>query len=479
MQTPLMIMAVLVIVITYGVFLNNLRTGRYELLSWRNIFLMGFAQFYGFGTYLTFSHGFGSDVYVAGSEGQLKLFVAIPLFLTTLIISLRVGGRWRGFGKMIPKLQLPITDAGILAASVAVIAAALAMSVLPMGSYIALVIVQFKVGLAGTAAALATYYLIARRFNPIAWGLFIAVMGAAGLVAMVGEVGRRGLLGVMMAVAWMWWYYSLKHNKFGSKVLKLGAIGAGIFTLVLFYASFRGEASGGDGGFSLSTRLQQVQRFARNPFVQRGSLLNMIGSDAPSDTMYIMERYPQSYPYEYLHGARFFLTNPIPRSIWADKPEGLGKMVQNQVGTAANLGVGFLGHGWAEGGFLGIMSYGVFFGLLIGAMDRLIRERSWNPYFVAAIGANLGNVFGLPRGETSLFLLNVVAGFVGTTGVLVAIRMVLGPFMATGRPLLTAGNQWILEPEPTEEHIENEFAGEYDAAAYGYDSNPEPISRSA
>jgi len=454
METPLVIMSVLVVVIIYGVILNNLRTGKYDLLSWRNVFIMGFAQFYGFGTYYTITLRYGSDIYVAGPEGLLKLFLAIPFFLILLAICFKIGERWKNFGKYIPALRLPVTDPGIVIATLLLVAAGIVASALPMVSYLNVLIVQIRGGMAGTAAGLATYYLIARKFNPIAWMLFGLVVVSAMLVGMVGETGRRGLLGVLMGIAWMWWYYALRHNSLGSKMVKLGSIGAVTFVFIMLYASFRGEGgnTSADGGFSLSMRAQQITEFAKNPMIQKNAILNMMGSDAPTDTMFIMENYPNSFEYQYFNGALFFLSNPIPRYLWPGKPIGMGKMVQEQLGTPANLGVGILGHGWAEGGWFGIATYAIFFGILIGALDRLIRERSWNPYFVAAIGANLGNVFGLARGETSLFLLLVVSGFIGAVVVLYGAKMVFGPIMASGAPLLTIANQWILDPEGAEQH---------------------------
>lgn len=468
MDTTLQIMSVLVMIAIYGVILSNLRSKKQDLISWRNIFLLGFAQFYGIGTYLTISDRFGSDIYVAGPRGMFTLFLALPFFLILLFIFAAIGSRWVGFRKLIPKLQLPITDPGIVLTTVALLGAAVVAAVLPMTSYLNVIIAQVKGGLAGAAIGLATYYLIARKFNPIAWTMFGVTFVATFLIGMVGETGRRGVLGVLMAIGWMWWYYGLRSQTIFSKLLKFGAIGALTFTVVLLYASFRGEggtSSTGGGGFTMSMRANQIMEFAKNPKIQQNAIFNLLGSDAPTDTMFIMENYPDSYEYDPFNGLKFFISNPIPRAIWPSKPIGMGVVVQRQLGTPANLGIGILGHGWSEGGWLGIAGYAIFFGILCGALDRLIRDRAWNPYFVAAIGSNLGNVFGIARGETSLFMVLVVAGFIGAAFVIYMAKLTCGPIMAAGRPLLTPTNQWIAAPAEHELPDDSGDSGEYAAAA--------------
>jgi hypothetical protein len=99
--------------------------------------------------------------------------------------------------------------------------------------------------------------------------------------------------------------------------------------------------------------------------------------------------------------------------MWPSKPEGMAVVVERQMRAQANLGIGIIGHGWAEGGWLGVLGYAAFFGFLAGAVDGLIKQRAWNPYFISAIGSCLGQLVAIPRGETSLFFLLVIAGFIG------------------------------------------------------------------
>ena len=127
--------------------------------------------------------------------------------------------------------------------------------------------------------------------------------------------------------------------------------------------------------------------------------------------------------------------NPIPRAIYPGKPKALGILLQEQFKIAANLGPGIIGHGWAEAGWIGIVYYAVFFGCLVAVADRLTLERLNNPYFIAAAGSNLGNVLGLARGETSMFLDMIVAGSAACLILYAVGGSVFRPYMLVGRPI--------------------------------------------
>lgn len=456
MQLLLTILSVLVVLGTAGIMLYDLKTKKYEFLSLRNIFLLGFAHFFGIGTYFTAVSGYGTDLYTAGEKGWRMLFIGTLLFIIVFTIAQRFGRSWRWVGKVIPAVQLPITQMGINLSIVALLAGAFLGAVLPNSGYLAAMYSQFRGGMAGAAVGLACYNLLARRFNPVAWVVFIGTLGAAVLVSTVGDIGRRSLLGVMLAVGWIWYYFSLRYRRVTPTLIKVGTLMLAAFFALVIYAGFRGQGAGagvGRGGFSLQTRFQQIAEAITNPTVSSGDVQSSIMSDAPTNSMFIMENYPERFPYDPFNGVKFILANPIPRFLWPEKPIGLGITVQHQLGSPANLGVGILGHGWAEGGWIGIIGYALFFGVLAASMDSLVKERMWNPYFHVAIACALGNVYAIPRGETSLMLLQVVNGFVGVIVILYMLKLFLRPIMEASAPLLIPIAHSPEEPH----HYEDEY----------------------
>lgn len=165
--------------------------------------------------------------------------------------------------------------------------------------------------------------------------------------------------------------------------------------------------------------------------------------DSAYNSMYFIENYPDTHEHRPLHGLVFMLTNPIPRAVFPSKPMALGILMQEEVGASANLGPGIIGHGWMEAGWIGVIYYAAFFGFGIAAADKLIRLRSDNPYFISAMGASMGNVIALPRGETALFMVFLVFGLIGIWIFSWIIAKTVGAFtMSTaafefGEPLVT------------------------------------------
>lgn len=467
MLQVLAVISVLVVAWTLGLLLYNLFTRRYDLLSWRNILLLGFMHFFGIGSYFTALYPAGTEFYAAGPGAIAAMSMALPAFLLVFMLACRFGARWRGLRRLLPPLELPITAPGLLISIVVLTTAGLIGSLIPMGSYIAAFVVQFKGGLTATATGLATYFLIARRFNPIAWMVFFGTLGAALLIGTVGSIERRSTIGVILAVGWMWWYFSLRERGAVPTLIRLGSLGAVGVVVLLAYAGIRGRTGGGGAsGFGIGHRSQQITELIKNPTIAKGSVQNMLFSDTPPISMFIIENYPDPYPYVPFHGALYILSNPIPRSMWPGKPEGMAVIVEKQMKAQANLGIGIIGHGWAEGGWVGVLGYAAFFGFAAGAVDSLIRRRAWNPYFVSAIGSCLGQLVAVPRGETSLFFLLVMAGFIGTAAVLYFTKLLSGAVMAAAPPVLTPVNAWIAEDSGGEEEqgfpedqTADEFAG--------------------
>jgi hypothetical protein len=103
--------------------------------------------------------------------------------------------------------------------------------------------------------------------------------------------------------------------------------------------------------------------------------------------------------------------------------------------------------------YIGVLGYAAFFGLLIGFIDRITKDRVHNPYFLIAVGCGLGQIVGLPRGETFLFLSLWFATFVA----LVLVFWICGAFF---RPLMAMSAPIHYGPphELTEEEIDDAYA---------------------
>lgn len=407
------------------VLIYNMVKRNYLVASWRNLFLIGFAFFQGFGAFYEVLTGYGYRWYVPQPSAFMTMAMLSPLFMGLTFLFAMMGYRWRFPQAVLPKLELPLTTPMFIASNTVLLGLALGAAIVVPQGYLSGFFTVFKSGFGAAAVALATHFLLARKFNPAGWVLFLVTLVVATVASTVGESGRRGLLSVFMAGGWMWYFHSLRFRTVPGIMLKLGLAGAAAFVFMGAYNTTRGE-SGRESIATFFSRASQISGLVSRGVVHSRELEGMVYSDTSLNTLFIIDNYPDPYPYVTGNGAGLFFGMPIPREIWPDKPEGLGLILKSQMNVPANLGTGIVGHGWAEGAYFGVVCYAVFFGLLVGAMDRAIAERSWNPYFVAATGASLGNVFGLARGETSIFLALIVAGFIGTWVALSMTNLFLG-----------------------------------------------------
>jgi hypothetical protein len=196
---------------------------------------------------------------------------------------------------------------------------------------------------------------------------------------------------------------------------------------------------------TIGKRADQFLDLLTNPRIDPAIIKYILYTDTVPNTLYVLENYPGNHAFMPFHGVIWFFANPIPRSVWPDKPEAFGAMLRDQMNVPPNLGPGIIAHGWAEGWLIGVFGYAVFFGLLVGVVDRAVAERVWNPYFLAVFGSGLGNVIALPRGDTPLFMIQIVAGITASGAILYLLKT-LSPVWSSFPVLLPPGTESLEEP---------------------------------
>lgn len=444
------------LVAVLAIVLMNILRRRWDALSWRNLFLLGFAEFIALSSFWV-SRGVITPGVPVDGRGMTMLAWANLLFFALFLPATWRGRRGRFIPRLLPRLSLPVTTPGIIATIVVLLAVSLVATTVIGAGYAAALMHFFRSAPPAAAVALATYYLVSRRFNPTAWALFLSTILIASLVAMVGTVSRRPLLGVFLAIPWMWYWGIWRYRSPSVNVVRLSAALSLVILVLIAYAPFRfmGVQRFGAGA-TIERRAQQFLELTRDPWrrVTDEIIANYLYNDASVLALYVVEHYPSSYPYTPLHTAAWMLANPVPRAWWPDKPKALGILIKERLGTEANLSAGIVAHGWAEGGLLGVAAFAVFFGLVAGWFDRALADRADNPYFIAMIGGTLGNVLGLARGDVALFFLEILVGMAVVALIMWGINLVFGPVVRAFPPLFPslwhqadsdAGNP---EPDP-------------------------------
>lgn len=404
-------------------------SGKVEFLSVRNFFLLGF---------IIFQLGSGA-IALAGpptrdfrlldpaSSGQTFFFM-VALFLGIFFLVYR-----RSWVASWLSRHTPVGTAAPAAASMLT----LAFVFLGVGLVFRVVLIYIPIvgpaffitgsGLLAVAAGMAAWVWGGRMFNPA-----IALATAAiTLVALAGvlhtDFGRRAILGVIGCFGWGAYHGYWKHLGPKPVLMRLAAAGTAAMIVV---AAFTATRSGSERDRSV---MQKVT-LAGKADLKEGIRLLLSGQDTGRNSIWIIENYPARHHYLTLHTARYFLTMPIPRMFYADKPDALGRITVPQANAdrkrASNysIGPGIIGHIAADNPYLALPLYAVFFGLFIGYLDRLIQLHPSNPFVILPIGTTLGQIVGFARGETGLFLFHAVLGIAATWICMYACAKVMAAF---------------------------------------------------
>jgi hypothetical protein len=431
-------MCILVMLLIGVLLWRDLVYRRRDLLSWRNLFLVGYLHFVALSGYFMAGSAKGAVRRGAITPTTMLLYgIAVPVFLFVFLLASRWAYRRGWFRKLVPTVGLAASTPGLFAAIAALLGFSLIGALALRSGYIGLISEQLRSGMAATASGLATYYLLAKRFNPASWALFLSTISLSVLIATVGGIGRRDVLGVLIAVPWVWYWASLRYRSARAIGVFIGG-GAlvGVVLIVLFTTvRFKG-VEGTSRRPSFEERVEHFTNVLTNPQVSGRVVEEMLYTDTANITMFIMDNYPANYPYMPGHMLKWILVNPIPRAIYSDKPEALGFMLSRQMRVDANLGPGVIGQGWSEGGPLAVLVLALVLGVIYGTVDRSLVDRAHNPYTISLLAAGSGNVLAMPRGDVGLFSLQVGAAVVGAWLVLVCVRAVIGPVARAFPPVL-------------------------------------------
>jgi hypothetical protein len=428
-----------------AILARNALRRNWDVLSWRNLFLVGYAHFVFLSGYFTASHGRGVIRQGAVTDYTMALYAVLAPLFFVLFLGCAALARNKGlFQRMIPRLELPVTTPAILVSIVVLLTLAVGCMVAPLPKYLLLLAYQFQAGLAITAVGLATYWWLANRFNPASWALLLGTIGLGILLCTAGGIGRRDAVAALIAVPWMWYFATLRYRSAVSMALPVAGLAVAGVLFIAAYTVVRAQGVKEHQGAGVSQRLQQFTNLATNPEISDDAVQNMLYTDTAGNTMFIFKNYPANYEYTPFRSLWWMVVNPVPRSIYPSKPDALGIVLQKQMGVEANLGPGVLGQGWSEGGAVAVVIFAVFLGLLYGAMDRALFDRAWNPFFVAVAGSSAGNVLAMPRGDVALFLIQVFAAMVASAAVLALVNLVVGP-IARAFPVLSVAPPTVAE----------------------------------
>lgn len=263
------------------------------------------------------------------------------------------------------------------------------------------------IGMAAAATALAAWAWAPRPFNPLVASLASIVIFVAMGLALYKAFGRRDVLSVMLAALWGAHYGHWRNIGIKRSLYQIAPVAAAGLVALASFTGARTLSEGAHLGFAES--------FSRVTQGDVGDGLLQLGAqDTAACSLWLIETRPDPFPYDTLHSLRYFLTHPIPRVFWENKPTGLGlSMVEQgnvrQKGHGFNFGPGICGHIMNDNPWISLVPYAMGLAMVLRFMDRMVLRFPMNPFVVVPMGVAVGEILALARGELGLFFVRTVA----------------------------------------------------------------------
>jgi len=114
------------------------------------------------------------------------------------------------------------------------------------------------------------------------------------------------------------------------------------------------------------------------------------------------------------HTFKVILSHPIPRSSWPDKPRTIGMaMIQDiarweKVKSTQNTGIGIVGHGIHEGGIYMLIVFAGFATLLVRVFDDPLKRHPENPFLMSMLVGASSFLLGWTRGDIAFFTIQII-----------------------------------------------------------------------
>jgi hypothetical protein len=282
--------------------------------------------------------------------------------------------------------------------------------------------------------------------------LIMAIPLAVGASVAVGG-SRRYLMSMLAAVPvsfyWVWLRY-----KPTSQIL--ATVGVTIAITVPILAGF-GAVRHADltDKTNAVDRARLVLMALPNAIKQGGSSEGFMGQDSVEcalSTIQLLNDGSKQMEVHPLASLWLMVTNPIPRSVWPEKPDSVGLNLVSYFGlrgTTANLGLNVVGQCYYDGGIPVLILYAVMMGSFLRYYDELLVRRPGNPLLIGGLVAMSAQLIGWPRGCIGLMGMQIVQSVVLVLLTAWIARMVFGTkliYPSTGHisdyPSLRSAKDW-------------------------------------
>lgn len=417
----------LIAVINAGIVLVPYLMRKSDLMTIRNFFLIGFTLYQVTSGYITLNDPFSysSELILSRPDDIAGTYLVwVILFEVLFLAAYRFGFGARRLAKWTPIIRGEVREPilWIFAFTLLGVAALLRLSVyIP---YVAVISSHVGTAVAAVSAGLGAWVWARRPMNPAAAALMFGVLFLAIAIGITGEFGRRPIVAIAGCLVWGTYYSRWRSLPPATVLVRAAIFGIIPVILVAKYTAVRGNFYGSSAG-----PFQRISQIAKGS-TMTGVKDLVAGQECAAWSMWLMERYPDTFEYRTLHTIKYYFQLPVPRAIYPDKPRTLAEIAWRDADMydkpeGYTIGPGILGHAGSEGGLPALLLYAVVLGLFVRYFDAVLERSPSQPFVALPIGASLGNMLGLPRGETPNFAFEFTVGVLGALFILIVVARVL------------------------------------------------------
>lgn len=398
--------------------------GKNYLITYWNLFIIGSINFIGFGMIQNALGMTAAGHLEGGYETESWIYIGAAYLFYAVAGFIYYRRPRRPERVRSPRQWWPEDTPRALATTAFVLSIMAVVFTLIPGFQGAQIFFVAKGPLAVAAFFLAFFALLRYPSSPFIFAL-VGITFCLGLFVVLSQGGgRRELLALLACVPVAIYWQILRHRSPGKNIFWLGGITLAGLIVLSAYATLRHQ----DRDLHGSRSATAAARIAKLPaavgerakdlvvFGEQGALIDAQNGVWAGMLVINLTTVDEQIEYEWLQCLHFIAVNPVPRSMWPDKPQGLGKILPLMMGEPrVTWGPTVVGHCFYDGGWPITVLYGLLIGGGFRFLDRRITLDPDNPWQLAMLVAVSGHVIGLSRGDCGTFAVNILWGlfFVG------------------------------------------------------------------
>lgn len=370
------------------------------------------------------------------------------VFISALLVFYYYNPVSRRLGERVLQKWPPLTPGLLVCVLLAAAALIVATPFVRSVTFVGPLVLNLSQKACSFAPVFAFTYWYRRKSNLFYLGLFLAVFAAAAMYSMMIFNGRRMLMTVFLGPILVVYWTTLRNWRISWSLTYLSAGAAIVFMAAATYSTFRHfNIADPTKRRDVSTVIDQIQRVnLKNAIelISEGKLDFFSQSNVQVSMLVHQLVASKQLKPEVANSLAFIVAFPIPRKVWASKPETIGHRIGHKIlglPATTNWGVGVAGHGAFEGGLAIMVFYAFLLASGLRLIDTAMARQPTNPFLIGILTAAIPHLIGFARGDFGIMSIETLNIFAFAIPFGIVGRMFFGT-APTESPKV-----WVLSPK--------------------------------